>query len=346
MNELPKTMKAAYLIGQMQIEVREIALPIIPRGGALLKVDACGLCGSDINRIKFTESNEQRVIGHEVAGVVVAVDDDSCQFQVGDRIAVGHVHIPCGHCSYCRQGSPAMCHQFKKSHISPGGYAEYISLTADHLAHTCVRIPDGVTFAQATFLDPVACCLRGLQQVKAAPFDHIAIIGAGIMGQIFVQLLKDMGCHSYLFDISDARLEIGKEYGANHVFNSRDLSVFSKLPELTGGRGADSVILTFLTQELLDASMSYSRDGAKLCMFAPPIREHELKLNFFDFFRREMHMMGSYSSSVNDLETTMNYIASKRVNVESMITQYSDLDGMLSAVRNLDDKQLKVIIRP
>jgi L-iditol 2-dehydrogenase len=346
MTQIPQTMKAAFLTGRMQIEVREIPTPAIPRGGALLKVEACGLCGSDINRIKFTESDEQRVIGHEVAGVVVTTDDDSSPFVPGDKIAVAHVHIPCGYCYYCRHGSPAMCRQFKKTRIIPGGYSEYIALSPDHLAHTCIRIPEGVSFAEATFLDPAGCCLRGLGQIKAKPFDHIAVVGAGVMGQLFVKFLKDLGAYSYLFDISDERLEIAKGFGANYTFNSRDTSVFKNLLELTEGRGVDAFILTFVTQELLDAAMEYSRDGGRICVFAPPIRELNLKMNYFDFFRREMQMMGSYSSNFDEIELTMQYIQSGRVDVKSMITQTTNLEGMLDAVRNLDDKQLKVIVKP
>ena len=166
------------------------------------------------------------------------------------------------------------------------------------------------------------------------------------MGQLFVKFLKDLGAYSYLFDISDERLEIAKGFGANYTFNSRDTSVFKNLLELTEGRGVDAFILTFVTQELLDAAMEYSRDGGRICVFAPPIRELNLKMNYFDFFRREMQMMGSYSSNFDEIELTMQYIQSGRVDVKSMITQTTNLEGMLDAVRNLDDKQLKVIVKP
>ena len=168
MTQIPQTMKAAFLTGRMQIEVREI-LPQQFQGEEHFKVEACGLCGSDINRIKFTESDEQRVIGHEVAGVVVTTDDDSNPFVPGDKIAVAHVHIPCGYCYYCRHGSPCYVSPVQKTRIIPGGYSEYIALSPDHLAHTCIRIPEGVSFAEATFLDPAGCCLRGLGQIKAKP---------------------------------------------------------------------------------------------------------------------------------------------------------------------------------
>jgi L-iditol 2-dehydrogenase len=341
-----KMMKAAFLTGRMQIEVRNIPVPEVPRGGALLKVDSTGLCGSDINRIRYTTSDEQRVIGHEVAGEIVEVDTGVTLFNPGDRVAVAHVHIPCGHCVYCRHGTPAMCRQFKESKIIPGGYAQYIALSPDHLAHTVIRIPEAVSYAEATFVDPVACCFRALQTSGVQAFDRVVVVGAGIMGQIFVQLLRNLKAETTIIDISDYRLEKAKSYGANYALNSNDSGLSDKVLSQTDGIGADVVIMTFLTQDLLDKAMTYVRDGGKFCMFAPPLKDLELKMNFYDLFRRELSMFGSYSFMLTDMETTMKYISTKTVDVQSMITQHTDLDHLLASVAALDEKQLKVIVNP
>jgi len=339
-------MKAAYLAGRMNLEVRELDVPAVPPGGALLRTRAIGLCGSDLNRIKFTTSDEARIIGHEVAGDIVAVDDGVTSFQVGDPVAVGHVHIPCGHCVYCRHGSPAMCKQFKETRIVPGGYSQYIALSADHLAHTTIPIPEGVSYAAATFLDPVACCLNAVAKAEVKMFDRVAVVGLGIMGQIFVQVLKELGAESFVMDISQPRLERACRYGADYSFDSRQEGLVEEILNLTDQAGVDVTLLTFLTQDILDQAMAYTRDGGRLIVFAPPVRELELKLNYFDFFRREMRMLSSYSSTTADIETTMQWIASKKVDVEDLITGNCNLDTFQAAVEKMDDRQIKVIVEP
>jgi L-iditol 2-dehydrogenase len=339
-------MKAAYLTGQMKIEVMDTPLPQIPSGGMLVKVASTGLCGSDLNRIRFTTSTEPRVIGHEIAGVVAAVDEGVTQYKVGDRVAIGHVHIPCMHCVYCRHASPAMCRQFKESHVTPGGYAEYVAVTPDHMAHTIVKIPDHVSFAAATFADPLACCIRALDTSGIIPFDRVVVVGAGIMGLLFVQLLRELHAESWVFDISDFRLKMAKTFGADHVFNSKEGNVAEKVLSLTNGEGADVVLLTFITQDTLDEAMKYVRDGGKLCIFAPPNKDPEYKLDFFSFFRRELKMYSTYSFFLEHLELSMLYIANKKIDVETMITGTTNLEGMLSSVNAMDDTKIKLIVSP
>lgn len=342
----PKKMKAIYLIGNMKMEVREIPTPEVLPGGALLKVHSSGLCGSDINRFRFTSSDEEKVIGHEAAGQIVAVGAGVTVVSPGDRVVIGHVHIPCGYCVYCRHGSPAMCHKFKESKVIPGGYAQFISLSSDHLAHTVIKIPSGVSYAEATFVDPLACCIRAIKHAAVQPFDKVVVLGAGIMGQLFVQLLRELNAKTLVLDISDYRLAKAKTYQADYIFNSKQSNLVDKVLSATDNIGADVVLLSYVTQDILDQSFGYVRDGGKVCIFAPPIREFNLCLNFYEFFRRELSMYGSYSSTISDLEATMAYIASKKIEVQSLITQYSDLDHMQSVMENLDDKQLKVIIKP
>ena len=339
-------MKAAFLTGRMQIEVRTIPIPSVPPGGMLIKVDSTGLCGSDINRIRYTASDEQRVLGHEVAGEVMEVDRGVTEFGVGDRVAIGHVHIPCMRCVYCRHGRPAMCRQFKRTKIEPGGYAEYVAVSADHLAHTVFKIPEGVSYAAATFIDPLACCLRGLGLSEVGAFDRVVVVGVGIMGLLFLQLLREHGAEALAVDISEARLQTARAFGARHVFNSSHGPVAPQVLAATQGEGADTVLLSFLNQTVLDDAIEYVRDGGNLCIFAPPVTEARLNVEMFGFFRRELHMVSSYSSVGPDLELALNWIASGKVEVERMITGETTLEGLQACVAALDEHQYKIIVRP
>jgi len=304
------------------------------------------LCGSDINRIRYTTSEEPRVLGHEVAGQVVQVADGVTEFAVGDRVAIGHVHIPCGHCVYCRHGRPAMCRQFKRTKIDPGGYAEYVAVSADHLAHTVIKIPEDVSFAAATFVDPLACCMRGLSLSQVRPFDRVVVVGVGIMGLLFVQLLREIQAVAIAIDISDTRLQNAVACGAQHAFDSRHAPITPRVMEATHGEGADTVVLTFLNQQVLDEAVQLVRDGGNLCVFGPPVSEERMDLEMFGFFRRELHLFSSYSSAIEDMELALHWISSRKVDVERMITGETDLEGMLSAVAALDDHQYKIIVKP
>jgi len=339
-------MKAAYLKGRMDIEVRDIPRPVLSPGGLIIKVDSTGLCGSDINRIRHTTSTENRVIGHEISGTVVEMDSVVTQFKIGDRVAVGHVHVPCMHCIYCRKGSPAMCRHFKETRVEPGGYAEYVSVLPDHIAHSILKIPESVTFPQATFIDPLGCVMRAVTLSRIGPFERAAVVGTGIMGMLFVQLLSQMNVESFILDISEHRLGLAREFGATKVFNTGNVNAEESIHQATDGQGVDVVFLTFLTQQILDDAMGYIRDGGTLVVFAPPIKELGLKLNYFDFFRREMRMVGSYSSVLEDIEVAMRWIESGKINVDRLITGYSNLENMLDTVARLDDRQLKIIIHP
>lgn len=339
-------MRAAHLTGPMQLEVRQIPTPQPPPGGALLKVRSIGLCGSDINRIRHTTSGETRVLGHEVVGEIVSIDNTDVDFRPGERLAVGHVHVPCMHCVYCRHGAPAMCRHFKNIRIQPGGYAEYIALTPDHLAHSVLRLPDRVSDGAATFIDPLACCLRALDLGRVQAFDRVVVVGAGIMGLLFVQLLRELRAENFVIDISSHRLDVAKQFGAQHTTGSSGAGLADEILSRTDGQGADLVLFTYLNQQILTDALAYARDGSRLCVFAPPIESLDLHIDFFEFFRREMRMYSSYSSSMQDLETALQWIASGRVDVEAMITGRTDLEGMLKTVEELDDTQLKVIVEP
>lgn len=338
-------MKATFLLGPMTMEVRSISVPKHPPGGALIKVLSTGLCGSDINRIRYTTSGEVRVLGHEISGEIVSIDPNVTDFQIGDRVSVGHVHIPCMHCEYCRHGAQAMCRQFKTITVEPGGYAEYVALTHDHLAHSVIRISAGVSSAAATFIDPLGCCMRAVRLSEIRAFDRVVVIGAGTMGQLFVMLLKELHAEVFVVDISKYRLEHASKFGAQHTIQSDNNTVESIL-KFTNGKGADTVILSFLNQEILDLAADCVREGGNICIFAPPIQEHRLEIDYSKFFRRGLRMFSSYSSNLDEIENAMMWISSKKVNVEALITGTVGLDYLLEAVENLTEKDFKVIVQP
>lgn len=344
---IPSEMKTNVLLTRMSMEVRNAPVPAVPPGGMLIKVRSSAICGSDVIKIRHTRSAENRVIGHEIAGDVVLVDPDGVlPFAAGDRVVVGHVHVPCGHCTYCRKGSPAMCRQFKKTRIQPGGYAEWVAVSGDHMAHTIMKIPESVSYDQATFVDPLACCIRAVNLSATRALDRVMVVGAGIMGVLFIQLLHQLGVEVFVLDISDYRLEKAKGYGADHVFNPARDDFASETLRLTNGEGVDTVMLTVTTQQTLDQSLEYLRDGGAIMIFGGPVDDKPLNLSFYDIFRREIRILGSYSATLADMGESLRWIESGKIDVQSMITGETDLAGILPTIEKMDDKVYKVIVKP
>lgn len=340
-------MNVNVLTGPLQMELRSWPVPAIPAGGMLIKVASTGICGSDVIKIRNTRSQDPRVIGHEVAGDVVALAPDAAlPFGIGDRVVVGHVHVPCGHCTYCQHGNPSMCHTFKKTNIDPGGYAEYIAVSPDHAAHTILSIPENVSYDEATFVDPVGCVLHAIDLSAIRPNDRVAVVGVGLMGLLFTSILSQIGVDVFAFDISDARLETARKYGAQHVFNTATSDPVADVLEQTNGEGIDVVVLTIVLQDTVDRTFNIIRDGGRICTFAGPVGSEAMKMDFYSFFRRELSMVSSYSATMKDMGAAMRWIASGKVPVAEFITGNCDLGGILPAVQGMDEHSYKVMVHP
>lgn len=344
---LPATMQASYLVRRMEMELRRMPLPELPPGGMILQVRSIGICGSDVLKIRNTPLVDAGVIGHEVAGMVAAVDARGrLPFQVGDPVVVGHVHVPCLHCTYCRHGSPAMCRAFKTTRIEPGGYAEYVALSADHAAHSVLRVPEGLPLDEATLVDPVACCVRALARVDLAPFDRVGVVGAGTMGVIFLQMLSHLQAQGFAFDISPARREGALRFGAARALDPQAPETLEQIRAATDGEGLDSVLLTFVDAGTIAFAQQAVRDGGVLCLFGGPSGAQRPELDFYGMFRRELTLLGSYSSTLADMGAALEWIRTGRVRAGEMISGRTGLAGILDAVKAMDDRTYRVIIHP
>jgi L-iditol 2-dehydrogenase len=344
---VPETMRVALLRGREDMIIREIAVPEVPVGGAIIKAKSVGICGSDVIKVRNTISTEERVIGHEIAGEIVSLYPDAdLPVGIGDRVVVGHVHVPCMHCHYCQHGSFAMCRAFKRSNILPGGFAEYIAVSADHLKHTVMRIPSSLSYDEATFVDPVACCLHAIERVHVQAPMKAVVIGCGTMGAIFIQILGKLEVDVTAIDISDARLKMAERFGASRGLNPDSTDLVPELQALTQGIGFDVIFLTVVNQEILDQACSLVRDGGSLSLFAGPVEHATLNIDFYAFFRRELSLVSSYSASMANMGAALDWIMSGRLNLEDMITGFCDLENILPSMLSFDDTTYKVIVHP
>jgi L-iditol 2-dehydrogenase len=236
--------RAAVAYNGEMIRIEELLLPTPATGELVVRVRACGLCGSDLAKMFQQQLSAPTVLGHEIAGEVVRIGAAVCPFQVGDRVVVAH-HVPCYGCHYCRHGNYSMCRSFKQSHLVPGGFAEEVLVPAEHVKSTTLRLPEHVSFDAASFTEPLACCLRSLRRWNLQPADVVLIVGLGPMGLLMAQLVQTNHGLALGIDMDEQRLEFAKRLGVNAVCPAVDGEQVTRLVhDLTQGRGCDVVVLT------------------------------------------------------------------------------------------------------
>ncbi len=314
------------------IEVREIETPKLIEKGALIKIDGCGLCSSDIIKIKTDSVSDGKVLGHEAVGEIVELKTDNKNFKVGDRVALGH-HVPCFNCNYCKHGSFSMCRTFKKTNIFPGGFAEYITVSEAHLNNTVFKIPEKVSFIRASLTEPAACCLRAVKRAHIKEGDKVFISGLGSIGLLMGQIAKLHGGHTTGCDLIEERLDAAKELGFDEVFkySSPEESVnFYK--SNTATEGADAVFLTSGSMSSLSMSIPVVRDGGKIIVFASVSSPTGCFSNN-EIYYRELNVLGSYSPSPKDLEEVFELLVSDKIKLEQYTKVYP-LDKINDAIHD------------
>ncbi len=245
---IPTTMQAAVYRGVNDVRLETVPVPKIGAGELLIRVHTCGICGTDLKKIASGSHSAPRIFGHETSGVVAAVGQGVSQFKPGDRVVVFH-HIPCGECYYCRHKTFAQCETYKKVGCtagfepSGGGFAEYVRVMDWIVDHGTVRIPDGISFEQACFVEPVNTCMKGIERLQLMPGETVLVIGQGPIGIMLSALAKRSGATVVTSDLYPQRLTISKRFGLENGIDASRADTVKTVREQTEGRGADAAIL-------------------------------------------------------------------------------------------------------
>jgi L-iditol 2-dehydrogenase len=301
-SKIPSTMRAAVYHGVNDMRVETVPVPSIGPGELLVKVATCGVCGTDLKKIHTGSHSAPRIFGHEMAGSIVAIGKGVNHFDLGERVVVHH-HVPCGQCYYCRKQTPAQCPLYKKVGVtagfepSGGGFAEYIRVM-DFVASSrgVVRIPDGVPFEQAAFLEPVNTVLKGVKLLNLAPDDTVLVIGQGPIGLMHAVLAQRTGARVLTSDLYPERHTIAATYGLNHPIHAGAENVVERVFAETDGRGADAVILAVGGNALIKQAVDAVRPGGRVMLFAQT-QHGEAIFDPGAVCMDEKTLMGSYSSS-------------------------------------------------
>jgi L-iditol 2-dehydrogenase len=338
-------MKAALYYSQNDIRVEEMPKPAIADNEVLVKMKACGVCGSDLMEW-YLKTRAPLVLGHEPAGVIAKKGSKVENFSVGDRVFVHH-HVACLTCHYCLRGDYTLCEQFHKTNIEPGGFAEYFRVPAANLRVDTLKLPEAISLEEATLIEPVGCCLRAIMKSGIRLGYSVAVIGAGATGIIHVALSRIFGASKVIVsDLFDYRLKAGKKFGADVAVNPRKNDLNEVVRAETDGRGVDIAVVTAPSLEAYKTGMSVCRKGGKLVVFAPTVPGKFLEISPKELFFSEVQLVPSYSASHVETRMALSLMESGRLDVEGLVThRYSLADTTEAFKTALESKEsLKVII--
>ena len=339
-------MKVGMYYNNKDVRVEEMPVPEIGDKDLLIKVMDCGICGSDIlewYRIK----RAPLVLGHELSGEVVEVGKDITGFKPGDRVFTTH-HVPCDVCHSCLTGHETACEIFQtRNNFGPGGFSEYLKVTGKSVATGTLKLPDEVTFEQATFVEPLGTVVRGLRRIKLTPGDSVLVLGTGIAGLLMIMLSKALGAGRVIStDINDYRLQAAKKFGAEHIFHANE-NIPELVKEVNESRLADKVIICTGALSAASQALESAGKGGTVMFFAVPTPGETLNIDFNPYWRNDISFITSYGSAPGDSKQALELIRAGNVNVKDMITHRLSLDEIAKGFKLASDGEgLKIIIKP
>lgn len=354
-HSVPKTMRAAVYRGVNDVRVETVPVPEIGAGEVLVKIDTCGICGTDLKKIHTGSHDAPRIFGHEMSGTIVKAGEGVSDFAVGDRVMAYH-HIPCGECYYCRKQTFAQCETYKKVGCtagfapSGGGFAEYIRVMDWIVRRGLIKVPDGIPFEQAAFLEPVNTCYKAIQLLNLQPDETVLVIGQGPIGILLAALARKTGAKVLTSDLYTERHAVAAKFGLNHPLDARG-DVVAAAKAATEGRGADVALLAVGGNALIKTAMGAVRPGGRVMLFAAT-QHGEAPFDPAAVCMDEKTLMGSYSASVaiQDEVTRMVFDGyCTGFDLTQLISHRFSLEEAVKAIELASHPQadsLKIVIQP
>ncbi len=349
-----KLMRAAVYRGKDSVIVEDVPVPEIGEGEVLIRVAACGICGTDIKKIHLGFVKPPQILGHEVAGTVFAVGRGVRRWKAGDRVVSFH-HVPCGKCFYCEQKLFSQCAGYKKTGLTAGfdpnggGFAEFVRAMPWIAERGMVAIPEGVSFEEATFVEPVNTCLKAVRKARIGPGESILVMGAGPIGLLLMMLAKVAGAAVYVSDPMAERRTKAMELGAREACDPSSMNAAEWMRARTAGRGADAVLLAVPLPKLVNEALLAARPGGRVLLFAQNDPEMRIEFGAAGVGVEEKEILGSYSADMEMQEESARLVFSRELPVAKLITHRFPLEKFsegLALAAHPTRESLKVMILP
>ncbi len=340
-------MKAAFVKEQSIISVDETEKPTLGSGDILVQMHACGICGSDLEKVYGQYGQPSMRLGHEPAGVVLDIGSDVTGFKKGDRVFTHH-HVPCYDCHLCDHGNETMCTKYYETNLLPCGLSEEYVVPAWNVSHGGVlKISDSLSFEEAAMIEPLACCVRAWTKFHYQEGDSAAIFGVGPTGMMHVMLAQANKLSKiFCFDVNDFRLDFAKKFNITESINSKDEDREQKILDHTDGRGVDVAIVATSNLKALEDAIDMVRKGGTVMMFGVPSKEAKLDLDMSKIYSKEITLVTSYAASDKDTTEALNLIESSQIDVKQLITHTYPIVDSQKAFDHArsGDNAMKIII--
>ena len=322
---IPKTMRAGVYREKGIVRVEEVPVPEVAGGEILIKVAACGICGTDIKKIYHAYVAPPQILGHELAGTVVAVGRGVTQWKLGDRVMSFH-HIPCGKCFYCGRRLFSQCKQYKTTGLTAGftpnggGFAEYVKAMPWVAEQGIVALPDNVTFEEATFIEPINTIVKAVQKARVTAGETVLIIGCGPIGLQLLMVANLEGAKLYTSDPMAVRRAKSLTLGALESFDPSSGKLVEEVKARTDGRGADAVLVAVAHPSVVVEALAAARPGGRVLLFAAndPVTRIEFPASAIGIDEKEI--LGSYSAAVDIQQAAADLVLRKKLPVMEIVT--------------------------
>lgn len=351
---IPAVMRAAVYRGKGRIVIEDVPVPQVAAGEVLVRVAACGICGTDIKKIEHGFVAAPQIFGHEVSGTVVAIGAGVTRWKLGDRVMSFH-HIPCGECFYCQRRLHSQCALYKKTGLTAGfdpnggGFAQYVKAMPWVAQRGMLAIPDEISFEEASFIEPVNTCIKAVEKARVASGETVLVMGQGPIGLLLMMLAKLAGAFVIGSDPMPERRAKSLAQGADLALDPRNVRIVDEIRARTEGRGADVVLVAVPMPSALSDALAIARPGGRILLFAQNDPQMRIEFPAAHVGVEEKEILGSYSAAVDRQEQAARLIFSRQLPVRELISHRFSLEAMNEALEiaaHPVGDSLKVVIQP
>ena len=340
-------MKAAVLHEVRDLRLEDVMTPKIKADEVLIKIHATGICGTDIHIYRGEwKTGMPIILGHEFSGIIAETGRDVSNLNVNDPV-VAEPNIPCGSCYFCRMSERNyFCENLQAVGVTiNGAFAEYVKIKAANV----YKLPKDLSLDEAALIEPLACCIRGIDQAGIRIGDTVAIIGAGPIGLILLQLARLAGASMLIqTDMEDARLKMARKLGADYVINITEEDPVEAIKRLTNGYGTDVAIEAVGSPKAITQAMRATRRGGRLNIFGVSPQDAVWEVKPFELYDKELTITTSYRSPFT-FQRAVKIVSSRKVNLKPLISHVFRLEEIQRAFevaeKRLEDA-VKVLVKP